>query len=61
MLHFLNSNHDQTACRALVWEGSLTDPLGIPSGTFWKQRELYYLCRFLSLCCYICLKLGLCA
>lgn len=61
MLHFLNSNHDQPACRAQVWEGSLPTPLGITIGTFWRQHELYYFHGFLSLCCYICLKLGLCA
>lgn len=46
MLHFLNSNHDQATCGAPVWEGSLTVPLGIPSGTFWRQREQYYLWEF---------------
>lgn len=61
MLHFLNSNHDQPACRALVWEGSLPAPLGITSGTFWRQHEQHYFRGFLSLCCYICLNWGLCA
>lgn len=43
MLHFLSSNHDQTTCGTPAWEGSLPVPLGIPSGTFWRQRELFYL------------------
>lgn len=57
MLHFLNSNHDQLACRAPLWEGSLPTPLGLTSGAFWRQHELCYFRGFLFLCCCMCLKL----